>query len=99
MASMMLALIMHARGVTKLEVGRGLLITLDLTYLTVLSIFAYYWLTQPQYYLSITGSPLELLLESSIIFIVGLAVFAIASYIRVREGLPLALTYAEIPPE
>ena len=98
-ASMLLALVMHVRGVTKLEVSRKILITLDLIYLAVLLIFAYYWLTQPQYYLSITGNPLQLLAESSIIFVVGLVVFAIASYIRSKEGIPLALTYTEIPPE
>ena len=98
-ASMLLALVMHVRGVIKLEASRKILITLDLIYLAVLLIFAYYWLTQPQYYLSITGNPLKLLTESSVIFIVGLAVFAIASYIRSKEGIPLTLTYTEIPPE
>ena len=97
--SMLLALVMHVRGITKLEVSRKVLIALDLVYLAVLLIFAYYWLTQPQYYLSITGNPLQLLVESSIIFIVGLVVFAIASYIRSKEGIPLTLTYTEIPPE
>ncbi len=97
--SMVLALVMHARGITKLGVDRKVLITLDVIYLAVLSIFAYYWLTQPQYYLFITGNPLQLLAESSVIFIIGLAIFAVASYIRRREGIPLALTYMEIPPE
>ncbi|BDR92884.1 APC family permease [Vulcanisaeta souniana] len=97
--SILLALVMHVRGIIKLEASKRLLITLDLVYLMVLSIFVYYWLTQSQYYLLITGSPLQLLAESSIIFIVGLVVFAAASYIRSKEGIPLSLTYAEIPPE
>ncbi|WP_243679275.1 hypothetical protein [Vulcanisaeta distributa] len=99
MASMLLALVMHVRGITKLSVNRRVLITLDVVYLAVLSIFAYYWLTQPQYYLLITGNSLQLLAESSAIFVIGLAIFAAVSYIRKREGIPLTLTYMEIPPE
>lgn len=101
MASMLLALVMHARGgVTKLNVDRRALVALDVIYLAVLSIFAYYWLTQSQYYLSITGNPLQLLAESSAIFVIGLAIFTVVSYIRRREGgVPLTLTYMEIPPE
>ncbi|WP_243665702.1 hypothetical protein [Vulcanisaeta sp. JCM 16159] len=99
MASMLLALVMHARGVTKLNVNRRALVTLDVIYLAVLSIFAYYWLTQSQYYLLITGNPLQLLAESSAIFVIGLTIFTVVSYIRRREGVPLTLTYMEIPPE
>ncbi|MCG2879871.1 MAG: amino acid permease [Vulcanisaeta sp.] len=98
-ASTALALAMYVRGVTKLHANRSVLITLSVIYLVFLSIFAYYWVTQPQYYLSITGNPIQLLGESSIVFITGLLIFAIANYIRGRQGIPLNLIYNEIPPE
>ncbi|WP_054855121.1 APC family permease [Vulcanisaeta sp. JCM 16161] len=98
-ASILLALVMHMKGTTKLGVDRRALIALDVTYLAVLSIFAYYWLTQPQYYLFITGNPLQLLAESSIIFVIGLVIFIVTDYVRSRQGIPLRLVYMEIPPE
>ncbi|MGC9179797.1 MAG: APC family permease [Vulcanisaeta sp.] len=98
-ASVLLALIMHVRGITKLGMDRKALIALDVIYLAVLSIFAYYWLTQPQYYLFISGNPLQLLAESSAIFVIGLIIFIVTDYIRSRQGIPLRLVYMEIPPE
>jgi len=98
-ASVLLALVMYIRGVVKLNANRPLLTALTAIYLVFLLVFAYYWLTQPQYYLSITGNPIQLLAESAVIFVAGLLVFALASYIRGRQGIPLSLVYEEIPPE
>lgn len=97
--SIMLALVMYARGITRLSADRSLMLVLSAIYLAFLLIFAYFWLTQPQYYLFITGEPAQLLAESSIIFIIGLVVFALAKYVRGKQGIPLDLVYEEIPPE
>ena len=98
-ASVLLALIMYIKSTVKLQVSKMLITPLTAIYLAFLLIFAYYWLTQPQYYLYVTGNPIQLLAESSIIFVIGLVIFAIAKYIRDKEGIPLSLVYEEIPPE
>ena len=97
--SVLMALIMYLKGVVKLKVSKVVIIPLTTIYLAFLLIFAYYWLTQPQYYLYVTGNPMQLLAESSVIFVIGLVIFAIAKYIRDREGISLSLVYEEIPPE
>ena len=100
MASMLLAIPYYARGVTKIRgLGRGPALALSVVYLLVLGIFAYYWLTYPQYYLSISGSAPLILVESSPFFIIGIVAYEAARIIRARQGIPLEAIYAEIPPE
>ncbi|WP_291765187.1 APC family permease [Caldivirga sp. UBA161] len=97
--SVLLALIMYVKGIVKLQVSKVLITSLTAVYLAFLLIFAYYWLTQPQYYLYVTGNPIQLLAESSVIFVIGLIIFAVVKHIRDKEGIPLSLVYEEIPPE
>ena len=96
MAIGLLIIYSAAMGRHRLGINRAALLCLSLLDIMVMSIYAFFWIKYPAIYL-VPQSPVIILVESCLPFIMGLAIYESVRRYKLRHGIDISLSFMELP--
>ncbi|MGC8597441.1 MAG: APC family permease [Thermocladium sp.] len=96
MAVSLLIMYSAAMGKHRLGINRVALLGLSLLDVIIMSIYAFFWIKYPATYL-VPQSPIIILIEACLPFIMGLVIYEAVRRYRLRQGIDISLAFMELP--